>query len=218
MKSKTGKSNIDILRDYVAGTRPFTQVGFVGDKLKYRKDGEKWKDKNGIQWERRGGENIRLSKTQGDLIRELINQGQRCKCGQDIRWGTKLDRYFFSRTGLCENCLITYETNLRILGVYEFYERYKLISYELGRLFDAKEKIEEIIKFFKEDDGTVEMICNSEGFIERWKNTNTDKIREDAIKDLTIVNENIEKLLKIKEEAKQLYIDSVKSHNIETYV
>lgn len=215
MKRCQNKSNISVIKDYLDGKRPFVQVGFVPAKT-IRKIGEIWTDSSGITWKQEEGYRTRVN-NQADIIRK--SSQQICnQCNGDIRWGTKLDRYFFSRTGLCENCLITYETNLRILGVYEFYERYKLISYELGRLFDAKEKIEEIIKFFKEDDGTVEMICNSEGFIERWKNTNTDKIREDAIKDLTIVNENIEKLLKIKEEAKQLYIDSVKSHNIETYV
>jgi hypothetical protein len=217
MKKASGKSNIQILRDYVDGIRPFTQVGFIGDKHKYRKEGERWKDGAGIEWEKQNGQSIRITKTQGDFIREIISQGQKCKCGQDIRWGSKLDRYFFSRTGLCENCLITYETNLRILGLYEIYERYKLISYEFGRLNEAREKIKEVIKFFKEDSGDVEMICNSEGFIERWKNTNTSKIKEDAEADLNIINERIEKLSKIQEEAKQLYIESVKPYDIEAY-
>lgn len=217
MKKASGKSNIQILRDYVDGVRPFIQVGFVGDKNKYRKEGEKWKDNDGIEWERRKGENIRLTKTQSDLIRELIKEGQKCKCGQDIRWGSKLDKYFFFRTGLCENCLITYETDLRILGIYDVYERYKLISYEMGRLIEAKEKIKEVIKFFNEDSGNVEMICNSDGFVERWKNTNSDKIKEDASRDLTVVNERIEKLSKILEEAKQSYVSSAKPYNIEIY-
>jgi hypothetical protein len=218
MKKASGKSNIQILRDYVDGVRPFTQVGFVGNKNKYRKDGEKWKDSNGVEWERRDGQNVRLTKTQSDLIRELISKDRRCKCGQDVRWGSKLDNYFFNRTGLCETCLITYETNLRILGVYDVYEKYKLISYEMGRLKEAQEKIKDVIKFFEESGGDVEMICNSEGFVERWKNTNSDMIKEDATKDLKFVEEKIDKLSEILEEAKQLYIDSAKKYNIEIYV
>lgn len=218
MKNKTGKSNIDILKDYVAGTRPFIQVGFVGDKHKFRKDGEKWTDKDGIEWQRKNGQNIRLTKSQADLIRELIHKNQKCECGQDIRWGTKLDQYFFFRTGLCENCLITYETDLRILGIYEIYEKYKLISYELGRVTDVKEKLKEVIKFFEEDNGDVEMICNSEGFIERWKNTNTEKIKEDAVRDLELINKKIEELSKLQEENKRLYIESVKPFNLKAYV
>lgn len=218
MKKCSNKSNIDIVRSYLNNERPFTQVGFTGNKHKYRKEGETWKDKNGIEWKRCNGLNVKLTKTQGDLIRELIKEGQKCKCGQDIRWGSKLDKYFFARTGMCETCLITYETNLRILGIYEIYERYKLVSYELGRMIEAKEKIKEVIKFFSENNSDVEMICNSEGFIERWKNTNTDKIKEDATRDLALATEKIETLSKIQEEAKKLYIDSVKSYNIEAYV
>lgn len=218
MRTKTGKSNIEIVRSYLNNERPFTQVGFVGDKHKYRKNGERWKDNNNIEWEKKDNSKVKVTKTQGDLIREIISEGQKCKCGQDIRWGNKLDKYFFYRTGLCENCLITYETDLRILGVYDVYERYKLISYALGRLEDDREKIKEILTFFKENSGDVEMICNSEGFIERWKNTNTDKIKEDAEKDLTIITERIEKLTVLKEEAKEVYINSIKPYNIESYV
>ena len=218
MKKAKNKSNIDIVRSYLNNERPFIQVGYDGEKNKYRKNGERWKDKNGIEWERKNGQNVRLTKSQADIIREVVNQGQKCKCGQHIKWGSKLDKYFFSRTGLCENCLITYETNLRIVGIYDKYERYKMISYELGRLKEGAEKIKDVIKFFTENDGNIEMICNSDGFVERQKNTNKDQILDDAKKDLSNVNENIIKLEKYKEEAKQLYIDSVKSYNIEAYV
>ena len=68
MKRAKNKSNIDILRDYVAGERPFIQVGYTGEKNKYRKDGDKWKDKNGIEWERKNGQNVRLTKSQADLL------------------------------------------------------------------------------------------------------------------------------------------------------
>jgi hypothetical protein len=218
MKRAKGKSNIDILRDYVDGVRPFTQVGYVGEKHKHRKEGEQWKDKSGIEWQRKDGQNVRLTKTQGDIIREAIKDGQKCKCGQDIRWGSKLDQYFFARTGLCEGCLINYETNLRILGIYDKYERYKLISYELGRMEEGKAKIEDVIKFFSNSDGDVEMICNSEGFIERWKTTNKDDIVVEAKNDLQRLNGNIEKMKSYRDEAKQLYADSVKPYNLEAYV
>ena len=218
MKRAKNKSNIDILRDYVAGERPFIQVGYAGEKVKYRKNGEKWKDKDGIEWERQDGQNKRITKTQGDIIREAIIGGQKCKCNQDIRWGSKLDKYFFSRTGLCEGCLINYETNLRILGIYDKYERYKLISYELGRMEEGKAKIEDVIKFFSNSSGDVEMICNSEGFVERWKTTNKDDIVAEAKSDLQRLNENIEKMKTYRDEAKQLYVDGVKPYNLEVYV
>ncbi len=218
MKKSNGKSNIDILRDYVDGVRPFIQVGYTGEKQKHRKVGETWKDKDGIEWKKESNRTVRLTKTQGDIIRDAIKDGQKCKCGQDIRWGSKLDKYFFSRTGLCETCLINYETNLRILGIYDKYERYKLISYELGRMEEGKAKIEDVIKFFSNSSGDVEMICNSEGFIERWKTTNKDDIVKEAESDLLRLRENIKKMYDYKTEAKQSYVDSVKQYNLEIYV
>jgi len=213
---KSNKSNIDILKDYVAGVRPFVQVGYTGNKNKYRKEGTRWKDSDGIEWERSGGRNVRLTKTQGDFVRELIKQT--CKCGMDIKWGDKLDKKFFYRTGLCADCLIDYETKLRIVGVYPDYERYKVISYELGFIKEARDKVLEVIKYFEENSGDMEMICNSEGFIERWKNTNGTEILENAKKDLVLAKKRIALVTKAKNEAKKKYIAGAKKYKLETYV
>jgi len=216
MKKYNGKSNIDILKDYVAGVRPFIQVGFVGDAKKHRSNGEKWTDTKGIEWERKDGKNVRLTKTQGEFIRELI--AQKCKCGQDIKWGTNSDRKLFNRTGLCTNCLIDYETKLRILGIYPHYELYKLSSYELGILNDIKTKLLDVIKFFTNDSGDVEVICNSEGFIERWRTTNKDEILDSARKDLKMAEDKISEISKIKNTEKKKYLSLAKKNKLESYV
>jgi len=214
---KSNKSNIDILKDYVAGIRPFVQVGYDGNKKKYRKEGTRWKDSEGIEWERKDGRNVRLTKTQGDFVRELIKQT--CGvCNADIKWGDKLDKKFFYRTGLCYGCLINYETKLRIIGVYDVYERYKMISYELGFIKEARDKILEVIKYFTENSGDMEMICNSEGFVERWKNTNGTEILENAKKDLALAKKRIALVTKAKNEAKKKYIAGAKKYKLKTYV
>ena len=63
MRTKTGKSNIEIVRSYLNNERPFTQVGFVGDKHKYRKNGERWKDNNNIEWEKKDNSKVKVTKT-----------------------------------------------------------------------------------------------------------------------------------------------------------
>jgi len=212
---KKNKSNLAIVQDYLDGNRPFVQVGFAGNKNKWRKNGEKWKDKDGILWERKNGKNVKLTKSQADLIRELTRS--QCSCGQDIKWGSKLDRYFFNRTGLCENCLIDYETKLRILGIYSDYEQYKLLSYELGTLQGVREQIVSAISYFSNDDSDVTMLCNSEGFTERWRNTNKDKIIEDAKIELDIVDKRISEVIKTKDESKNKYKENVKKYKLEYY-
>jgi len=216
MKRGVNKSNIDILKDYVAGVRPFVQVGYTGNEKKYRRNGDKWKDSDGVEWEMRGGRTIRITKTQGDMIRELITQ--KCKCGQVIKWGSKLDQKFFNRTGLCANCLIDYETKLRIVGAYPDYENYKLISYELGEILDITNRLEEVIKFFSRDSGDVTMLCNSEGFLERWKHNNPEEILIGAKRDLKLAKKRVAFLKKSKAVAKKNYLASARKFKLETYV
>ena len=51
MKHCKNKSNLSVVADYLAGERPFTQLSMhISEQGKYRKNGEKWKDRNGIEW------------------------------------------------------------------------------------------------------------------------------------------------------------------------
>jgi ribosomal protein S8 len=212
---KGSKSNISILRDYVDGVRPFVQVGYSPSTIE-KNPGSTWTDSKGITWKQENGYKKRVNK-QADLIHKITEE--KCsKCKSDIKWGSKLDKIFFNRTGLCENCLIDYETKLRIVGVYPYYEVYKMISYEIGSIKNAKEKISEVIKFFSESSGDVEMICNSEGFIERWKNTNKNEILSEAKKDLKLASKRIIELSKIKTKAKKEYQKGAKKFQLEGYV
>jgi hypothetical protein len=216
MKRATGKSNIDIVKDYLAGERPFVQVGFTGNKGKHRNEGEKWTDADGVEWQKRGRKIVRLTKSQGDLIREMLND--KCKCGQVIRWGSKQDAYFFARTGLCENCLIDYETKLRILGVYPDYETYKVLSYEHGTLKDALQQLQSAVDFFSKENTDVTMLCNSEGFTERWKNTNQEKIIADAKLELEAVTKRFAEVVVQKEAAKARYQEATEKYKLDCYV
>jgi hypothetical protein len=55
---KKGKSNIDIVKDYLAGERPFIQIGYSGES--YHKEGEIWVDNKGVQWKKENGKAVRL--------------------------------------------------------------------------------------------------------------------------------------------------------------
>ena len=62
------------------------------------------------------------------------------------------------------------------------------------------------------------MICNSEGFTEKWKNTNRDEILKNAKKDLELAQKRILEVTGQKEEVKQAYIESAKEYQLESYV
>lgn len=197
------KSNIEIVRDYLNGERPVSIFGYTGKKYVKRAEGETWTDDSGQDWVQRSGGPQKVNRV-ANIIREAMGV-QKCQCGQDIKWGSKRDRLFYNKTGKCEECLIQYETKLRIVGIYPDYETYKMASNELGGMKDFKSKIEETISYFSGDQTDVTMLCNSEGFTERWKTTNKDQILETAKNDLVEVNRRIEALTKIRDEYKQKY-------------
>ena len=203
------------MRDYLDGTRPFITVGYTGKKYIKRKVGDQWEDSKGITWEQKESGPTRVNRV-SEIVRKARGN-EKCNCGQEIRFGSRIDNILYRKTRLCSNCLIDYETKLRIVGIYDDYERYKLISNEMGFLKDAKDEIRETIKFFSEESGDVTAICNSDGFIERWKNTNKDKILEDAKRDLKLVRQRITALTKIKTQHKNKFQAGAKKFNLETY-
>ena len=214
MKRATGKSNIDIVKDYLSGERPFVQIGYTGKEYAKRKVGETWTDANGVEWEQKPYGPVTINRV-ANIVRKA--QEQKCKCGQDIKWGSKLDRLFFRKTGMCEACLIDYETKLRVLGIYDDYEKYKMLSNQLGVFKDAETQIEATVKFFSSNSGDVAVVCNSEGFTERWKNTNRETILENAKKDLELAKKRIAEVAKEKEDCKQKYVEAAAKFGLEVY-
>jgi predicted transposase YbfD/YdcC len=207
------KSNIEIVRDYLNGERPVSIFGYTGEKYVKRAVGERWTDKTGQEWEQKASGPQKVNRV-ANIIREAIGV-QKCKCGQEIKWGSRADRLFYRKTGLCEGCLIEYETRLRVLGIYGDYEQYKLASNELGATKDMETKILETIKYFESGDTDVKMLCNSEGFTERWKTTNADQILQDAKKDLEEARRRIDALTRIRDEQKAKYVDGATKYNLE---
>ena len=209
-----GKTNIEIVKSYLEGEKLFPVFGYTGKKYVKRAIGERWTDKSNQEWEQKAGGPQKINRV-ANIVREAIGN-QKCRCGQQIRWGTKLDRLFFNKTGLCEGCLIDYETKLRVLGIYNDYEKYKLASNELGHVKDMKTKIRETIKYFESDDTDVKMLCNSEGFVERWRTTNIEDILKDARKDLKEAHQRIVALVRIRDEQKVKYIEACAKYKLET--
>jgi len=207
------KSNIEIVKDYMAGVRPFTRVGYTGQEYVKRAVGETWTDPKGQEWVQMASGPRKVNRV-ANIVREAIGV-QKCRCGQDIKWGSKADRLFYVRTGMCEGCLIDYETKLRVLGIYDDYETYKLSSNELGATKDLRDKIQETITYFESGDTDMTMICNSEGFTERWKTTNAEEIVQNAKADLKEANLRIDALTRIRDEQKAKYIESATKYNLD---
>lgn len=213
-------SNLETLRRWKAGEATDIKIyNNITEKEKYREEGESWTDYQGIKYKKQDGKVIKLTKTQGDVIREAIDKEFDCdKCGAKYKFAGKLDRKFLLRTGICFDCLVEYETKLRIVGLFDTYEKYKLSSYALGDLKEGKEKLKEIVEYFEKNDGDV--VLPSEDGVGNdavWKNTNKDKILKDAKTDLKKVKKFITQATKVRDNNKKEYIEGCEKFKLEVF-
>lgn len=171
MKRASGKSNIDIVKGYLDGDRPFVQVGYTGDMDKYiiRKEGETWTDVKGKQWIQTKNGPQTVTRVM-DIIREEVGVEKCTTCGREIRWGSRQDHKMYHKTKKCFDCLVEEETQLRLKGKFKLYETKKLLENELSYLRDVKQKLRES-KDYLADEGSKKLTyVNSNGLVEEWSN------------------------------------------------
>jgi len=175
-RAKTGMSNIDIVKGYLAGQRPFVQIGYTDDLIE-RKDGEMWQSANGQTWIFKDGVKKALSKPTKfiDLVR------LECKdCKKNMKlFNDRLDDKIFPKTGRCMDCQIKFEDELKRTGKYESYEKEKIFSNQRSFCLSVKDKLEETIKYLENSDNKIKYM-NEDGSQEYWTDTNRQKILKGA--------------------------------------
>lgn len=184
MKKASGKSNLDIVRDYLEGQRPFVQVGYVPPPKEVHKDGDVWTDKDGKEWIQKGASKI--SKNLNDT-RESTRQI--CPtCQKDVYWSSNPnDQKFFNKTGKCYDCVIEEEHKMKLDGTFDTYEKMKVIKNQRAWLNELKAKVEESITWLKEKKNTVEYI-NEDGTLDKWSDMSRETFLTEAEIDLKEVN------------------------------
>jgi hypothetical protein len=187
MKKCNGMSNLDIVKSYLSGERPFIQVGYEPKKEKKHKDGSIWKDKNGKEWMQIGSSKIsKILYDTKESTRQLCSS-----CKKDIYWaGNNYDEKFFNRTGKCYDCVIEEETKMRQNGTFETYEKIKVINNQKAFLTELQQKITESVIWLKNKSNKIEYI-NEDGTKEFWTDVSRDEFLEDAYKDLSEINKSI---------------------------
>lgn len=187
MKKATGKSNIEIVKDYLAGNRPFVQVGYEPPTEKKHKDGDVWTDKDGIEWIQVGAS--RISKKLYD-VKESTRRV--CSvCNRDVAWSNNQnDVKFFNKTGKCYDCVIEEEHQMRLDGTFETYEKIKVIKNQSSYLVDLKEKIEESINWLHNKSNKIEYL-NEDGSRDTWTDLSRETFIIEAEADLVEVNKSL---------------------------
>jgi len=184
--------NIETVKKMLDGshhTQTKKSFYFGGEKKQDRKIGERWVDKEGTEWVQQDGYKINVPKLQE--IRDMMSVPSVCpECGRPMK--KRLDSKFWWSHKMCMDCVIEFETKLRIEGKYEEYEREKVLANVMAWLKDAEKEKEYLKRMYSKP---IEY-TNSDGTIETWNSPMTpeemckkidddfEKIREQVLKEL----------------------------------
>jgi hypothetical protein len=113
-----------------------------------------------------------------------------------MKWGNHLDQKIYPKTQRCYECNIEFESVLKSRGIYNDYEKFKIINNELSMMRDFKSKVVDSIQYLENYTPKTKdpQFFNEDGSNEIWVD-NTDR-REIVLKhlheDLQKVNNGIE--------------------------
>lgn len=102
-----------------------------------------------------------------ETLFDYLNEMYTCKkCGKNCRlFGKKIDDKVILRTHMCFDCLIEYETNLRIIGKYDEYEKRKVEENAKSWLYDFKQSLVEYKNQYSDE---IKSYVTQDGDIEEW--------------------------------------------------
>jgi len=137
--------NIDAIKKMLSGTHQFqtkTSVSFqdITAPAPDRQVGDVWTDKDGIEWEQRKG--YKMNKGKFDDLRAELNSFPKCRketctCIKPER----LDYKMRGLHGMCFDCVVDMEHDLKITGKYAEYERNKMKKNAMGWLKDSEQEV-----------------------------------------------------------------------------
>lgn len=199
--------NIKAIREMVDGTHKMqtrTTIGY--DKPsdnKVREVGEVWEEKNALGetvcwWEQMKGwkrkihnrpdVNKALTDAQ-DYLRSFPNcQKEKCTCVAP----TSLDLKFKKRTGMCEDCVMSLETQLKIQGKFDEYAKGKMRNNAEAFFADADKEVEKL-----KDDLTkpITFLEDKFGNVETWKSENSKALTDQIDNQYNTLKEKVREKL-----------------------
>ena len=180
-----------------------TQVSFSGaDKeIIKRKVGERWTDENGKSWEQTEGGRIEFSEL-GDIMadaRAYLSQLNTCKADDcNTIKSSRADKKLISKTGYCATCLAKKELVIKLDGLWEAYEDYKMYN---NMIAYGKDVVFQFQQAYNDAKQTYEVV-NEDGTIEKWSmERNVDELKAEILTDITRFEDEIQQATKLRNEA-----------------
>jgi hypothetical protein len=141
-----------------------TYVGKNEQQIK-REVGERWTDANGVVWEQREGFRIQGVDRAERMheIRKFLAGADKCpKC--DCKMSGRNDKKYYNIHKMCMECGVKKETEMRVNGTWEEYERTKVLENVKAWLNDAQVEMEIVKQQIAQDS-----YVNSDGRLEKWE-------------------------------------------------
>jgi membrane-associated HD superfamily phosphohydrolase len=180
-----------------------TQISFSGaDKeIIKRNIGDKWTDENGVSWEQHAGGKIQYSEL-GDIMagaRAYLDKLNTCKSDncKTIKVG-RVDKKLISKTGYCLHCLTIREAQIKLDGLWEAYEDYKIYN---NMIAYGKDVVSQFQQAYNDAKQTYEMV-QEDGTIEKWSmERDVNELKAEILTDITRFEEEIQQAIKLRNEA-----------------
>jgi hypothetical protein len=181
LKKEFSKRDVQRMRNIITGNTggsTGTQVGYSKQSQDYQ-EGDVWEE-NGKKWTIKNS--IRQTVTKFDKLKQLFTFPLICpECSNPMK-DYELNRKMYNIHNKCFDCVVKMETQLKIEGKYDEYEKGMLNKNKNAMVDDFEQSIEDFYKMQSESYFT------EQGDIESWSGG---KINEEEIKN---VKEYIKKL------------------------
>jgi hypothetical protein len=189
-----------------------TTLGWTGEKTQ-RKVGDIWEDDT-YRYEKKEGFILKTSKNSEafDELRKWRDEQGRCKSPtcNTIKL-TPTHKKLIEKTGYCANCLAEIEGKIRIAGLWEQYEDYKIYT---RMLVEGKIKLEQLQQAHAEAKQYYEY-TNEDGTSEKWELPQP--LEEVKAELMEMIEYGKEELIKV-EEFRNKAFEILKENNLEHYL
>jgi hypothetical protein len=180
-----------------------TQISFsgAGKKKIKREVGDKWTDDNGKSYEQLEAGKIETSEL-GDTMAEVrayLDKLNTCKSDncKTIKVG-RVDKKLISKTGYCLHCLTIRESQIKVDGLWEAYEDYKIFSNMIGYGNDVLSQFKQAYRDAKQ---TYEVV-QEDGKIETWSmERDVEELKAEILIEIVKFEGEIEQATKLRNEA-----------------
>jgi hypothetical protein len=163
--------------------------------------GEIWTDSGGNTWEQREYGKVRvneLSETMSE-VRAYLNKLNSCTSAEcnTIKL-SRADKKLISKTGYCATCLAKKELLIKLDGLWEAYEDYKIYN---NMISYGKELLEKLNQAYKDAKQEYEFV-HEDGKIEKWVlEKDVEVIKAEILTDITMYEGEVEQAKKLRNEA-----------------